>query len=93
MKGPLKFIGIILIIIGTIWDVVEFLAVPALFVGIGLYNDFPWQYYAISIGGYFAFFAIIEIAMHFIFKALDKKYTPIIERKLEKLFDRFSRKN
>ena len=93
MKKPLNFIGTILNIGMIIWDVIEFLAIPALFLVIGLLNSFSWQYYAITIGGYFALFIILGIISHFVFKALDKKYTPFIERKLEKYFDKFSKKD
>ena len=93
MKKLLNFIGNILYVCMIIWDIIEFLAIPALLLVIGLLNSFPWQYYAISIGGYFALFIILEIILHFVFKALDKKYTPLIERKLEKLFDKFSKRD
>ena len=93
MKKFLGFIGNLLYVGMVIWDIIEFLAVPALFVIIGLLNSFPWQYYAITIGGYFALFVILEIILHFIFRALDKKYTPLLERKLEKYFNKISRKN
>ena len=93
MKKFLNFVANILYVGMVIWDIIEFLAIPALFLVIGLLNSFPWQYYAISIGGYFALFIILEIILHFIFKALDKKYTPIIERKLEKYFDKFSKRD
>ena len=92
MKKILGFIANILYIGMVIWDIIEFLVLPVLFVIIGLINSFPWQYYAVSIGGYFALFIILEITLHFIFKALDKKYTPLIERKIEKYFNRFSKK-
>ncbi|MBQ2945516.1 MAG: hypothetical protein IJD95_02990 [Clostridia bacterium] len=92
MNKLLNFIGNILYIGMIIWDVIGFLALPALFLIIGLINSFPWQYYAITIGGYFALFIVLEIILHFIFKALDKKYTPLIERKLEKYFNKFSKK-
>ena len=92
MNKLLIFIGNILYIGMIIWDVIGFLALPALFLIIGLMNSFPWQYYAITIGGYFALFIVLEIILHFIFKALDKKYTPLIERKLEKYFNKFSKK-
>ena len=92
MNKLLNFIGNILNIGMIIFDVIEFLARPALFLIIGLINSFPWQYYAITIGGYFALFIVLEIILHFIFKALDKKYTPLIERKLEKYFNKFSKK-
>ena len=93
MKKLLGFIANILYVGMVIWDIIEFLAIPALFLVIGVLNSFPWQYYAISIGGYFALFIILEIILHFVFKALDKKYTPLIERKLEKYFDKFSKRD
>ena len=86
----LTFIGNILYIGMIIWDVIGFLTLPALLLIIGLLNSYPWQYYAIAIGGYFALFIVLEIILHFIFKALDKKYTPLIERKLRKYLNRFS---
>jgi len=92
MNKLLIFIGNILYIGMIIWDVIGFLALPALFLIIGLMNSFPWQYYAITIGGYFALFIVLEIILRFVFKALDKKYTPLIERKLEKYFNKFSKK-
>ena len=92
MNKLLNFIGNILYIGMIIFDVIGFLALPALFLIIGLMNSFPWQYYAITIGGYFALFIVLEMILHFIFKALDKKYTPLIERKLEKYFNKFSKK-
>ena len=93
MKKLLGFIANILYVGMVIWDIIEFLAIPALFLVIGLLNSFPWQYYAISIGGYFALFIILEIILHFVFKALEKKYTPFIERKLEKYLDKFSKRD
>lgn len=92
-EKTLNFIGNILYIGMILWDVIEFLAIPALFFVIGLFNSFPWQYYAISIGGYFALFIILEIVLHFIFKALDKRYTPFIKRKFEKFFNKFPKED
>lgn len=91
MKRFLRFIANILYIGMVLWDIIEFLAIPALFLIIGWMNSFPWQYYAIAIGGYFAFFIILEIILHFTFKALDKKYSPFIARKLEKYINKFSK--
>ena len=93
MKKFLKFLGVIFTIIMIIWEVIEFLAIPALFTVIGLLNSFPWPYYAISIGGYVALFIIAEIIAHFVFKALDKKYTPFIERKFKKHFSNLSKED
>ena len=91
MKGFLNFLGILLIIGTVIWDVVEFLAVPALFTVIGLLNAYPPPYYVITIDAYLALFAVAELIAHFVFKAMDKKYTPLLERKLGKYFSKFSK--
>ena len=93
MKKLLIFLVNILYIGTVILDIIGFLALPAVFLVIGLMNSFPWQYYAVAIGGYFALFIILDIILHFVFKALDKKYTPFIERKLAKYFDRSSKKD
>ena len=93
MRMMLNILNIVFTIIMIIWDLIEFLAVPAFFVIIGLFNSFSWQYYVITIGGYFLLFIIFEIVTHFVFKALDKKYTPILEKKFEKHFSKFSRRN
>ena len=92
MNRFLYFIGIIGTMIMMICDIAEFLAIPALFIVIGLLNSYSWLYYAITIGGYIVLFIVAEIIAHFVFKALDKKYTPLIERKLEKYFNKFSNK-
>ena len=93
MKKLLGAIANILYVGMVIWDIIEFLAIPVLFLVIGLIYSFSWQYYAITIGGYFALFVILEIVLRLIFKALDKKYTPLLERRLEKYFNKFSKKN
>ena len=93
MKKFLGFIANILYVGMVIWDIIEFLAIPALFLVIGLLNSLPWQYYAISIGGYFALFIIIDVVLNLVFRALEKKYTPFIKRKIDKFFDRFPKKD
>ncbi|MBQ8474242.1 MAG: hypothetical protein IJ499_01100 [Clostridia bacterium] len=92
MKSFLNFLGIILTAFMVICDIVEFLAVPAVFVVIGVLNSYSWQYYAIAVGGYFVLLVVVQIIMHFVFKSLDKKYTPFITRKIEKYCNRFSKK-
>ncbi len=87
MNRFLHFIGIIGTIIMVICEIAAFLAVPALFVVIGLLNSYSWQYYAITVGGYVVLFIAAESIAHFIFKALDKKYTPFLERKVRFLLD------
>ena len=93
MNRFFHFIGIIGTMIMIICDIAEFLAVPALFIVIGLFNSYPWQYYAIFIGGYIVLFIAAEMIAHFVFKTWNKKYSPLIERKLEKYLNKFSNKS
>ena len=93
MKKLLNVIGYILYAGMILWEVIEFLAVPAVLVILGLLNELPWQYYVISIGGYFALFIIIDVVLNLVFRALEKKYTPFIKRKIDKLFERFPKKD
>ena len=46
MKKLLHFIGNAFYVGMILWDIIEFLAIPALFLIIGLLNSFPWPYYA-----------------------------------------------
>ena len=91
MKLLWKVIAITLSIFAAIAELIEFLIVPALFVLVGVLNQLPWQYYAIFIGGYFALFLILELAIHLIFKALDKKYASRFAEKIERIIARFSK--
>ena len=86
MKRLLTCLGIVGTVIMVICDMSEFLAIPAILVVIGILNSLTWQYYVISIGGYVLLFVAAELIAHFVFKSLDKKYSPIIARKLEKYF-------
>ena len=90
MKRLLNFIGNILYVGMVIWDIIEFLAIPALFLVIGLLNSFPWQYYAATIGGYFIIAIVIQIICHFIFKHFEKKYESALMRLFEKIFNKKS---
>ncbi len=87
MSKILNIIGNILYVGTIIWDVIGFLALPVLFLIIGLINSYPWLYYVISIGGYFALDIVLEILLHFVFKKFEKKYIPYVERKLKKYFN------
>ena len=73
MKSFLNFLGIILTAFMVICDIVEFLAVPAVFVVIGVLNSYSWQYYAIAVGGYFVLLVVVQIIMHFVFHKENRK--------------------
>lgn len=79
-----KFFSIIIII----FEIAEFLFIPAILTIIGLFNSLPWQYYPISIGIYIVLYILTELLAHFTFKALEKKYTPLIERILNNIFNK-----
>ena len=83
----------ILYVFMIVWEILGYLILPVLFVLIGLWNKFSWQYYAVTVGGYFAILLLIDIVIRILFKLFDKKYSSAFERKLEKIFDRFFEKN
>lgn len=84
-------IGVILSIILTIAELIEFLILPAVFVLLGILYQLPWQYYAITVGGFFILLAIGELAIYLIFKALNKKYASRFAQKAAKIIARFSK--
>ena len=89
MKSLLKILIILLSVIVTLLELAEFLFLPALFVLIGALNHFPWPYYAITVGGYFALMLIAELILRWVFHALNKKYSSRFSKKLEKIIARF----
>lgn len=88
-KALLVFLGIV----GAIAELMEFLLIPITFLIIGLLQQFPWQYYAITIGGYFALILVLELILKLIFHALGKKYSSRFAKKVEKIISSFSRDN
>ena len=54
-------------------------------VPLAILRDFHWRVRRL--------FMIAEIIAHFVFKALDKKYTPLIERKFKKHFSDLSKED
>ena len=88
MKVFLKFLEVIFTIVYVVWNLMEILAIPALFLIIGLLNSFPWQYYAATIGGYFIIAIVIQIICHFIFKHFEKKYESALMRLFKKYLTR-----
>ena len=90
MKVFLKLLDVIFTIVYVVWNLIEILAIPALFLIIGLLNSFPWQYYAATIGGYFIIAIVIQIICHFIFKHFEKKYESALMRLFERIFNKKS---
>ena len=86
MKGFLKFLDVFFTIVYVVWNLVEILAIPALFLIVGLLNDFPWQYYAATIGGYFIIAIVIQITCHFVFKCFEKRYESTLVKLFKKIF-------
>lgn len=86
MKAFLKFLEIIFTIVYILWNLVEILALPALFLVVGLLNAFPWQYYAATIGGYFIIAIVLQTIFHFIFKCFEKRYESALVKLFKKIF-------
>ena len=78
-------------IFGAIIELIEFLLLPTLFLLFGLWQQMPWQYYAITIGGYFGLWLLLEIALRLIFRWVGKKYSSRFERALVRLVSKFSK--
>lgn len=85
MKSLFKFLDILAGVILILGNLLEILAFPALLVLVGLLNSYPWQYYALTIGGYFVIAAVLQLTLHLIFKKLEKKYTSALERLIQRL--------
>lgn len=85
--GNIAYFGMIL------WELVELLALPVLFVVIGIVNDLSWKFYVITIGGYFLLIILIQIICHFVFKALEKEYESFFDRLFTNISKAFSRNN
>ena len=79
-KRVLSVIGVFTVI-GT---VLEYLALPALFVVVGLLNEFGWQYYALTIGGYIVLVALAELIGALIGKMLGRAFEIRLLRKLRR---------
>ena len=93
MKALLKFLAYIFMIGMVLYEIAEFLCIPALLVVIGLLNSYSWQYYVISISAYIAFWLLGDLIAYLIAKALSKRYTPFFERKLDRIISIFSKKD
>ena len=79
-KRLLSVVGVIAVI-GT---VLEYLALPALFVVIGLLNGFGWQYYAWTIGGYAVLVVLAELIGALIGTLMGRAFELRLLRKLRK---------
>ena len=85
-KTVLRILDVIAAIIMVVWNLVEILAIPAFFSFIGWLNNYPWQYYAATIGGFFVIAGVIQLVCHFLFKRLEKKYESVLVRFFSKIF-------
>ncbi len=90
MKGFLKFLIVCASIFYIICDVLGFLFIPAIMTLAGILNSYPPQYYVITLGAYLGLILVIEVVLHFVFKAFDKKFTPFAQRTVQKILDLFS---
>ncbi len=72
MKRPLTFIDDVFPIMVRIWNFIRYSTIPVLFIIIGLIFSFPWQYYAITVGGYFIIFVTVRTVRYLIIKIMCK---------------------
>lgn len=79
-KRVLPVIGAVAVI-GT---ALEYLALPALFVVVGLLNGFSWKYYAWTIGSYLILVALAELIGALVGKMLGKAFEIRLLRRLRR---------
>ena len=79
-KAVLRIIGVFLMI----GEVLDYLALPAVFVAIGVLNGFGWQYYAWVIGGYCVLVILAELVGALIGAMLGNTFELRLLRKLKK---------
>ena len=86
MKAFFKFLEVVFTIVYVIWNLLEILAIPALFIVVGLLNSYPWKYYIATIGGYFIIAILIQTVCHFGFKYFEKRYESALVKLFKKIF-------
>ena len=86
--GILKFLGkclgAVLGVFLIIWDILEFIALPAILVVIGMICQMPPAFYWIVILGYLAIFAALQLILWILEKTLGKRFDAFVVHKLEK---------
>lgn len=86
MKSRSKFVAFLLFLV----DLLDLLLVPVIFTVVGLIYQVPWQYYIVTIGGYFGLVSILELVLRHLVSTPEKKQSTRFFRKLEKMFFDFS---
>ena len=82
MKPRSKFVAFLLFLV----DLLDLLIVPVIFTIVGLIRQVPWQFYVVTIGGYFGLVSILELLLRYVFSTPEKKQSTRFFRKLEKMF-------
>ena len=82
MKPRSKFVAFLLFLV----DLLDLLMVPVIFTIVGLIRQVPWQFYVVTIGGYFGLVSILELLLRYVFSTPEKKQSTRFFRKLEKMF-------
>ena len=82
MKPRSKFVAVLLFLV----DLLELLIVPVIFTIVGLIRQVPWQFYVVTIGGYFGLVSILELVLRTFLSTPEKKQSTRFFRKLEKMF-------
>ena len=71
-------------------QLVYLLLEPLIFATVGAIFQVSWLYYLVSIGGYYAFTALWELAVHFMTEEGSKKIHSPFVRKLRTIRQRFA---
>lgn len=94
--GILKFLGkcaeAIALVILIVSELLEFLALPAFFVVIGILCQLPVSYYYITIGGYLVILALIQLLLWWLEKKLQRHFDALLTNKLQRITKRLQEK-
>lgn len=91
----LKFLGrcaaAILTAVMVIGEVLEFLALPAILMVIGIICDMPPAFYWVVILGYLAIFAAFQLLLWLLEKKLGKHFDALLTHRIEKIAKRLKK--
>ena len=93
--GILKFFGkciaFVCAIIMILWDILEFITLPAILVVIGIICEMPPAFYRIVIVGYLAIFALFQLLLWLLEKKFGKHFDSLLSNKIGKIARRFEK--
>ena len=80
-----KFTTFLMTYLFIMWNLIELLLAPLIFATVGCIYHVSWQYYMLTIGGYFGVMVVWELLARYVCEDSAKKYHCPFVRKLKKI--------